>query len=121
MFKADGWSDERIAAHLGISRTTLLKHFGAELETGADDERAFALRKLREAADKLNVAAIKEYLRVVSVGGALDQFEGEAARKPRIRPKGKKEIAQEEALRAHEASDWGEDLAPLPDPGRLTH
>jgi hypothetical protein len=71
MFKADGWSDDRIASRLGISRPTLLKHFAQELEGGADEERQFALRKLREAADKLNVAAIKEYLKVTSIGGAV--------------------------------------------------
>ena len=49
LFKADNWSDDRIARRLGISRTTLLKHFAEELESGADQERQEALRLLKRA------------------------------------------------------------------------
>lgn len=116
LFKADGWSDDRIARRLGISRTTLLKHFAEELENGADQERQEALRLLKRAARKLNVTAIRDLLKLIGAGSAIDEFLRQPERGARQPKLGKKEIAREEALRAHENSDWGDDLpAPLAD------
>ena len=114
LFKADGWSDHRIARRLGISRPTLLKHFAEELENGADEERHAALRLLKKAASKLNVSAIRDYLKLIDRNQAQDRHLEQPDRltKPKT---GKKEIALEEARRAHHDSDWGDDLAPLED------
>lgn len=61
LMKADGWSDERIAAQIGCSRPTLLKHFAFELEFGADKVRSEQLANLRRMS-KRNVAAAKALL-----------------------------------------------------------
>ena len=113
LFKADGWSDERIARRLGISRTTLLKHFGHELSNGANEERQAALRLLKKAANKLNIGAIREYLKLIGAGSGAERSFGQFDRSE-ARPKpGKKEIAREQALHAHEDSEWGDDLKPI--------
>lgn len=114
LMKADGWSDDRIALRLGISRTTLLKHFGTELALGADIERLETLRDLKKASKKGNASAIKMLLLITGQGGAIDALAGADERKPRVRPKGKKEVVLEEALAAGEGGDWGDDLKPLP-------
>jgi biotin operon repressor len=113
LFKADGWSDERIARRLGLSRTTLLKHFGHELSNGADEERQAALRLLKKAASKLNIGAIREYLKLSGAGSAVERSLGQPDRsEPGPKP-GKKELARELALHAHEDSEWGDDLKPI--------
>lgn len=108
LFKADGWSDNRIARRLGISRTTLLKHFAEELEHGADDERAEALKLLKRAARKLNVTAIKEYLKLIGIGSAADQFLPPDQPAPKI---GKKEQAFADAQHPDTATEMGELMA----------
>lgn len=114
LMKADGWSDDRIAMRLAISRTTLLKHFGTELALGADLERLETLRDLKRASKKGNASAIKMLLLITGNGNAIDALAGHDEPKARVRPKGKKEIAQEEAASAGQDGTWGDDLKPLP-------
>jgi hypothetical protein len=116
LLRADQWSDRRIAARLGIKVDMLRKHFAADLKEGSDQEREQALKLLKRAARKLNVAAIKEYIRITGAARSVEEFLSAAnpERPVRIRPKGKKEVAHEVALHAHEAGEWGEDLVPLP-------
>lgn len=59
LLKADGWSDERIAAQFRISRTTLLKAFPDELEFGADEKRMEAIQTMERIAKSGNATAGK--------------------------------------------------------------
>ena len=106
LLKAQGWGERRIADQLRIARNTLTKHFAAELKHGADAMELSMLHALLREANKGSVPAIREMLRRI-----------EAVRRPHgiIRPPklGKKEIAHQEALHAHEDSDWGDVLKPL--------
>ena len=117
LLKADNWTDERIARRIGIKEDTLRKHFAEDLANGADENREHALKLLKRAANKLNVAAIKEYIKVTGFQGTVEEFLAAKApeRKARVVPKGAKEVAHEAALHAHEAGtgEWGEDLVPL--------
>ncbi|MET0471651.1 MAG: hypothetical protein ABWZ93_12385 [Xanthobacteraceae bacterium] len=64
LFKADGWSDDRIARRLRISRTTLTTYFKEELADDADTVRAEVLRNLMASSRKGNVAASNALLRM---------------------------------------------------------
>lgn len=116
--RAEGMSTERIAAAMNIPLRTLQRHFAREIELGADRERIRLLRQLRRAANKGSVPAIRELLRRNDMGaGSAERFaqEGKPVERPlRALPKGKKEIAREEALSAHVGTEWDEDLAPIP-------
>lgn len=112
LLKADGWSDDRIARRIGVSRSTLLKYFADELENGADYERHDALRLLKETAEKHNVAAIKELLRVLGIGSAADQFLQDRPRASTAQPKlGKKEQALADAKSPDTTTEIGQLMA----------
>lgn len=57
--KADGWSNERIARQLGISRPTLEQYFAEEIEFGADTKRLELIEAMDAAAKKGNASAGK--------------------------------------------------------------
>lgn len=100
--KADGFSDERIAAQLGISRTTLLKHFARELEFGADKVRREMLANLRRMSRK-NVAAAKALLARPTAAAPGPTPLDEAQPAPAL---GKKEIANRDAQTAEVGTSW---------------
>ena len=60
LFVACGMSEPRIASVIGIAKNTLRKHFTDELRDGREIEMAANLRRLRKAADKGNVTAMKQ-------------------------------------------------------------
>lgn len=113
MLKADGWSNLRIARRLGVADDTLDKYFAEDLKEGADREREFALGLLRKVARTGNVSAIKEYIKIVGAGGAVEDFLDQPDRRERVVPKGRKEVALEDAINADPDGSWGDDLAPL--------
>ena len=101
--KADGFSDDRIAAQLGCSRPTLLKHFAAELEFGADKVRREQLANLRRMS-KRNVAAAKALLARADIVAATPAAPaGDDEKAPKI---GKKEALGVEAS-APPPAEWG--------------
>lgn len=106
LMKADGWSDERIAAQLDCSRPTLLKHFAHELEFGADKVRREQLANLARASKRGNVAAAKALLARADTipGGSLRGDPEEDAPKPAAL--GKKEQANLEAQDAAKGTSW---------------
>lgn len=108
LMKADGWSDERIAAQLGCSRPTLLKHFANELEFGADKVRREQLANLAKASRKGNVAAAKALLaRADVMPGGVSRTQSQAdPDEPKSTPLGKKEQANLEAQNAAEGTTW---------------
>jgi hypothetical protein len=105
--RVDGWSENRIAHRLQISRSTLRAYFSAELNDGADTERLAALRALKRQVNKGNVAAIKQYLLLTGAAVAVRQFLQKPERPPKL---GKKELAKQAALQID--PEWGDDLAP---------
>lgn len=109
LWKADDWSDDRIATQLGIARNTLLKHFAQELTHGADLVRTRNLRNLQLAADKGSVAAINVLLRLsgtvppAPTPAQQPQPDEVAAPEERL---GKKAQAKLEALTADQDTSW---------------
>jgi hypothetical protein len=102
-----GMAHENIALGLGISRTTLLKHFSDELSTGASKKRLEIISAMFATAKKGNVAAQKAYMLLNPQVAAPDP------EKPaQEKPVGKKEQAQVDAQNAAKGTDWNDLLAP---------
>jgi hypothetical protein len=111
---------ESIAIALGISRTTLLKHFQEELTTGAHGRRSAVLQALERAALKGNVTACRAYLAYTSpdleaVVPKADRSSKTAA-ESKAEPLGKKAEAQAAGEVAHVGTEWEDLLKP---PARL--
>jgi hypothetical protein len=99
LMKADGWSNERIAAQLEVARNTLEKAFATELEFGADSKRLKVLKDLDKASSKGNASASKQLLERYEVAKAAQVLRdreqpGEPAREAKL---GKKEQQQQAA------------------------
>jgi len=56
LLKADGWSNERIAAQIGISPDTLAIAFVEEIQFGADAKRLEIIEAMERAATKGNAS-----------------------------------------------------------------
>lgn len=104
--KADGWSNERIALQLRISRPTLEKHFAAELQYGRDTVQLENLRNLRKMAKK-NASAAKQLNDRIAFAETA-RPEPASAKPPKL---GKKEIQQIEAETPDVSTEMGELLA----------
>lgn len=103
--KADGWSNERIALQLRISRPTLEKHFANELQYGRDVVQLENLKNLRRMAKK-NASAAKQLNDRIAVAGAV--MPDAPAKAPKL---GKKELQQIEAETPDMSTEMGELLA----------
>ena len=110
-----GMAHENIAIALGISRTTLLKHFKEELTTGAHGRRSAVLQALERAALKGNVTACRAYLAYTSADLEAVVPKADRSRKapaqaaqadPKPEPIGKKAEAQAAGEVAHVGTDW---------------
>lgn len=104
-----GMTREQLAAAVGITIPTLLKHFEAELTTGAANMQIEMVRTLYEAGKGGNASAAKAFIALTSK--AHEAFVPPLPRAERPEPKGKKEQANEDAKTAHVGSDWA-DLLP---------
>lgn len=111
--KADNWADERIARYLGISRSTLLKHFADELERGTDMLRMAVLRDVKASAAKGNRAAAEMVLNLPGMitGVTVLPTPGEEVEPPTtgeaaVPGLGKKEQARRDAQAAHKGTAW---------------
>ncbi len=112
IWKAGGMSDEDIARVLEIDADTLKKHFADELRTHWAKKTAKVVEARYAAAIKGNVTAQTKFLeasRAVS-GTAHIGNQPEDDRPARKVPKGKKEVAAEEARAALNDPQWGDDL-----------
>jgi len=103
--KADGWSNERIALQLRISRPTLEKHFTDELQYGRDKVQLENLRNLRKMAKK-NASAAKQLNDRLAFA---ETARTEPA--PKVPKLGKKELQQIEATTPDTSTEMGELLA----------
>lgn len=108
-----GFTREKIAEELGISRPTLRKHYLPDLKqarsTALSEMKAKMVAHLDKAAEAGNVAAMKELLRIVreeeledGVGATMPRPPAE----PREEDVGKKEAANRAAQSAHENTEW---------------
>lgn len=92
LYAAGGMAEPAIAAVIGICQNTLRKHFADDLEIGRAYEVAANLTRLRKAAKKGNVSAMKFlHAHFAAAAGAGKQGGGTKA------PLGKKEVAAQEA------------------------
>lgn len=111
--KADGWSNDRIALQLRISRPTLEKAFADELLYGRDTVRLENLRNLRKMAKK-NASAAKQLNDRLDIAGTLrpggdpGQAEAPAPKEPK---RGKKELQQHAAEHPDTSTEMGDLLA----------
>jgi len=103
--KADGWSNERIALQLRISRPTLEKHLADELQYGRDKVQLENLRNLRKMAKKNASAAKQLNDRIAFAEAARSE---PLTKAPKL---GKKEIQQIEAETPDVSTEMGELLA----------
>lgn len=106
-------SEPGIAAELGICQNTLRKHFETELRAGHERELAANLRRLRKAADKGNVTAMKHLDAKFVMLAAEREFKSRPpapAPPPAVKDKkrGKKEIAAIEASEPASDQEWNE-------------
>lgn len=120
--RADGWEAESIARVLGISEPTLQKHYGYELEFGAEIKRDRYMELLNKKAEKLHAPSIKYLLERAE--GALSSraarrqearaseasatIEPLNAKSVKIVKLGKKEQAQERAMRPDGSNEMGQ-------------
>lgn len=104
LMKADDWSDDRIARRLGISRNTLLKHFGDELEDGVDQVRAAVLRNLMRESNNGSVSASDRLLKLPGMIAPAQRLETPAAADDE--PMGKKARALHDAKTAENGTSW---------------
>lgn len=114
---AAGWTQDAIAADMGIDAKTLRKNFSRELQQGALMIEGQNLDVLSQRAREGNVSAIKELQGVIERGvrrAAKRKFEDDPAPAPETTaPMGKKEAARRDAAAAAAGeSDWGDDLKP---------
>jgi hypothetical protein len=105
-------SEPAIAREIGICQNTLRKHFADELRAGNEIELAANLRRLRKAADKGNVTAMKHMDARFSVVAAHKSFVDEPAPSEKPSRLGKKEAATMAAATAGVDTPWGDDLNP---------
>jgi len=101
VLRAQGMSQEAIAAALDIHHETLRKHFSVELEVAVAKKTADVMMARYRSAMGGSVPAQNKFL---EMAGAVPQPPRKSAKPPKV---GKKEAAQAEAESAHESSDWG--------------
>ena len=108
-FKADGWSNDRIARRLRISPNTLARHFAEELSDGADSVRAEALRRLRQSSREGNMTATINLLKLTGLEPPPAPIAAVQAPVEKPEPRetpGKKAQALQEAQTAEQGTSW---------------
>lgn len=109
--KADGWSNDRIALQLRISRPTLEKTFADELQYGRDTVQLENLKNLRKMAKK-NASAAKQLNDRLDLAATRRPDGGDEPLAPAKETKlGKKERLQREAENPSTDSEMGELMA----------
>lgn len=105
VLRADGWTQERIAAYLGCDTKTLAKYFSRELQYGSDLIRGMALQVTLQRMRQGNSVATGRLLDLtLEAGGAAVPL---APKPDKPAPLGKKDAANADAETAHEGTTWG--------------
>lgn len=101
LLKADGWSNERIAAQIGISPDTLAVAFVEEIQFGADAKRLEIIEAMERAATKGNASAGKWLHDRFAAAREAEQLTGREASPAEEKPlkQGKKEQQKQAAGR----------------------
>ncbi|KAF0102224.1 MAG: hypothetical protein FD144_2659 [Rhodospirillaceae bacterium] len=111
IMKADGWSNERIALQLRISRPTLEKAFANELQYGRDTVQLENLKSLRKMAKK-NASANRQLNDRLDLAATRRPDGGDEPPAPTKETKlGKKELQQIAAETPDTSTEMGELLA----------
>ena len=95
---------EKIALVIGITQTTLRKHYGAEIARGSAVVEAKLAGNLLRLAGGSDGTALKAIMFSLQCRFGWSQYVPRIDRAPEL---GKKEQAQMAAETAHEESDWG--------------
>lgn len=123
MLLAFGWVDDRIARALSITRPTLRKHYFRELrvrDEARDRLDAGLAAKLLELAEAGNVAAAKEFRKIVERNDLMGLPSGTAGKVKAKQPKlGKKEQAQVDARHPDTGTPLGDLMALRDAPSKL--
>ena len=107
LWASDDWTEDRMAAQIGISRNTLRKHFADEIQYGADKVRTVVLRDLQRASAAGRTGASAKLLELtekvrppspLKSGGDGEEEEAE--------PLGKKAQAKVDARTANNTPGW---------------
>ena len=103
LLKADGWSNERIAAQLGVDPGTLAAAFANEIQFGADAKRLELIEAMERAAKKGNASAGKWLHDRYAAASAAHQLEERATPSEPVAAKapapGKKQLQNQAAKR----------------------
>lgn len=107
LWASDDWTEDRMAAQLGISRNTLRKHFAEEIQYGADKVRTMVLRDLQRSSAAGRTGASAKLLelteKVRPPGPPKPDPDGEDPQEP---PLGKKAQAKIDAKTANNTPGW---------------
>lgn len=106
LWASDDWTEDRMAAQLGISRNTLRKHFAEEIQFGADRIRTQVLRDLQRSSAAGRVGASNRLLELTGLVGpprAPKPESDDDAPEPQL---GKKAQAKIDAGTAAKDTDW---------------
>ena len=106
LWASDDWTEDRMAAQLGISRNTLRKHFAEEIQYGADRIRTMVLRDLQRSSAAGRTGASTKLLELTEKapppGPPKPDVEDDS---PEV-PLGKKAQAKVDALTANNTPGW---------------
>ncbi len=123
--KADGWSNDEIAAYIGISRNTLSEHFSQELAAGVREKRMTMLRQLWVEVLAGSISAFDRFSKLKGMVNpadlAGDDFDDDDIGPEADEVIGKKEQANRAAVVAPpEGSPWAK-VAPKFNPNVKPH
>lgn len=107
LWVSDDWTEDRMAAQLGISRNTLRKHFAEEIQYGADRIRTMVLRDLQRSSAAGRTGASAKLLELTEKVRPPGPPKSEAADDESPEPPlGKKAQAKVDAMTANKTPGW---------------
>lgn len=108
--KALGMTEAKIALAMGISVSTLQRHFGHELGVGASQAQIEVRTALMRQAKRGNVSAQKFAIGMIDRANAAAEVSSPLPTESKPEALGKKDAATAAAHKAGDGSEWGNDL-----------